>query len=828
MNTRKSGGRLLLPLALLPVIAGTAQGQIQWKSGAPAPTFARAANRDILQNAAVRAQYLVVQLSAPITNGGRAQLGALGMHILSPLGDNSFFAAVDAQADAAGLAASPWITGVAAVRPEWKLHRALLAGETPPWTIVTPGVDPEVALYITFFDDVPAGAVADGVLKVHGGLVVSVIQSVNAVVVHMPRSRVAALASDDRVQFVEPAAPQLSECNAETRTLTGANTVNTAPYSLNGTGVKVFVFDGGSIRTTHNDLAGRVTVIDGSAQGTHPTHVAGTIGGTGAVTLNNRGMAPGVTFLSAAISTAVSGWLYSNPSDLEADYTNAYNQGAHISNNSIGTNVASNGFPCSWEGDYNTTDRVIDSIVRGSSVVTQMNPFRIVWAAGNERGAGTCGTTYNTIGPPAGAKNHLSIGAVNSDTDGITSFSGWGPTDDGRMKPDFCAPGCQVGGDGGTTSCSATSNTAYTVLCGTSMATPATTGCAALLIQDWRARYPSVPDPRNSTLKVLFAQSAVDRGNVGPDYQYGYGSIRIPAAIDLMRTENWRQGSVSQGNDIWYDVNVSAGATELKITLAWDDPPGPVNTIPELVNDLDLEVFSPANVQAFPWTLNPASPSSNAVQTARNFRDNLEQVRVLSPAAGKWRVRVRAFNVPQGPQPYSIVASHQLTVANDLCANATPITVGTTPFSTDGATTDGPTEPNCSFCCGDLQVNQDIWYTFTAPCTGSATLDTCSATWDTKLAVYAGSGCPTQPGTALACNDDSCGLRSSITWNTTANAVYKIRVGGYLTNTGAGTLNLACTAGSACYANCDNSTSPPILNILDFNCFLNKFAAGCP
>jgi sugar lactone lactonase YvrE len=29
------------------------------------------------------------------------------------------------------------------------------------------------------------------------------------------------------------------------------------------------------------------------------------------------------------------------------------------------------------------------------------------------------------------------------------------------------------------------------------------------------------------------------------------------------------------------------------------------------------------------------------------------------------------------------------------------------------------------------------------------------------------------------------------------------------------------------YANCDNSTTPPVLNVLDFSCFLNKFAAGC-
>ena len=32
---------------------------------------------------------------------------------------------------------------------------------------------------------------------------------------------------------------------------------------------------------------------------------------------------------------------------------------------------------------------------------------------------------------------------------------------------------------------------------------------------------------------------------------------------------------------------------------------------------------------------------------------------------------------------------------------------------------------------------------------------------------------------------------------------------------------------ASCYANCDNSTAAPVLNVLDFACFLNKFAAGC-
>ena len=34
--------------------------------------------------------------------------------------------------------------------------------------------------------------------------------------------------------------------------------------------------------------------------------------------------------------------------------------------------------------------------------------------------------------------------------------------------------------------------------------------------------------------------------------------------------------------------------------------------------------------------------------------------------------------------------------------------------------------------------------------------------------------------------------------------------------------------GVECYANCDGSTTAPVLNVLDFNCFLNQFSAGAP
>jgi hypothetical protein len=40
--------------------------------------------------------------------------------------------------------------------------------------------------------------------------------------------------------------------------------------------------------------------------------------------------------------------------------------------------------------------------------------------------------------------------------------------------------------------------------------------------------------------------------------------------------------------------------------------------------------------------------------------------------------------------------------------------------------------------------------------------------------------------------------------------------------------SVPATLSVLCYPNCDNSTVAPVLNVLDFSCFLNRFAAGCP
>jgi alpha-tubulin suppressor-like RCC1 family protein len=494
---------------------------------------------------------------------------------------------------------------------------------------------------------------------------------VNGAVVELPVQRIADLAANDRVQWVEPPLPQLTGTNLENRGRIEASLAQAAPYNLTGQGVGVLVYDGGTARETHQGFGGRLHVRDwfpGNSR--HATHVAGTIGGNGAGSASNqqKGMAPNVTMESYAYFPNGSGEIfYSDPGDLQSDYTEAIQTyGVDLANNSLGSNVEINPYACSIQGDYGVTDQLIDSIVRGSLGA----PFRVVWANGNERQGSRCDVEgfgdYYSIAPPAGAKNHITVGALNSNDDSMTSFSSWGPTDDGRMKPDVAAPGCQSNGDFGVTSTGDVSDTEYYVACGTSMAAPTVTGAVSLLLEDYRARFPG-PDPRNSTLKVLLAQTATDVGNVGPDYQTGYGSVRIKQAIDLMRgTARFLESDVSQGGVRTYAVNVPSRTSQLKATVAWDDYPGTPNVSPALINDLDVIIRAPNGTVYYPWTLNPASPGSAAVRTARNFRDNLEQVRVDSPAAGWWSIEVSGFNVPQGPQTFSVTASAA------LCPTVTP------------------------------------------------------------------------------------------------------------------------------------------------------------
>gem|GEM_PF-3462073 len=84
--------------------------------------------------------------------------------------------------------------------------------------------------------------------------------------------------------------------NANAAISSGANLLYPAPYSLNGTGVKVGVWDAGSVRNTHQEFNTTRVVKRNStaALDDHATHVAGTVGAAG-FTASAKGMAPNVS-----------------------------------------------------------------------------------------------------------------------------------------------------------------------------------------------------------------------------------------------------------------------------------------------------------------------------------------------------------------------------------------------------------------------------------------------------------------------------------------------------------------------------------------------------
>jgi subtilisin family serine protease len=92
----------------------------------------------------------------------------------------------------------------------------------------------------------------------------------------------------------------------------------------------------------------------------------------------------------------------------------------------------------------------------------------VVNAAGNERQ-----NSWEIIGAPADAERILTVGSVNPKTGFVSDFSSVGPTADGRLKPDVCAPGELI----------YPKEDEYIRIQGTSFATPLVCGFAACVRQ---------------------------------------------------------------------------------------------------------------------------------------------------------------------------------------------------------------------------------------------------------------------------------------------------------------------------------------------------------
>jgi len=144
---------------------------------------------------------------------------------------------------------------------------------------------------------------------------------------------------------------------------------------------------------------------------------------------------------------------------------------------------------------------------------------------------------------------------------------------------------------------------------------------------------------------------------------------------------------------------------------------------------------------------------------------------------------------------------------NDDCEDALPISTGLTSFSTVGATTDGDNDRACEQADdSNGQTYADIWYVYTADCTGTLTVTTCeelggSADYDSDIKVYSGISCTDQEATIIGCNDDDddnpCGIsnfHSTVRVAVVEGMKYLIRIGGWgsTSDVGTGELLIVC------------------------------------
>ena len=149
-----------------------------------------------------------------------------------------------------------------------------------------------------------------------------------------------------------------------------------------------------------------------------------------------------------------------------------------------------------------------------------------------------------------------------------------------------------------------------------------------------------------------------------------------------------------------------------------------------------------------------------------------------NPPVGTYFVVVDGAAGAAGP---FTISSTRTPVNNGTCAPAPTITRnGRYTGTTVGAGSDYT--GSCGLSTG---TTVDAVYLLRTPVARAITVDTCGSSFDTVL--YVGTNCG---GTQTGCNDDSCGLSSSISFMAAANTTYYITIDGYSGASGTYTFNV--------------------------------------
>ncbi|MCF1459305.1 MAG: S8 family serine peptidase [Shewanella sp.] len=480
----------------------------------------------------------------------------------------------------------------------------------------------------------------------------------------------------------------------------GADQLQVDGVFLRGSGQVVAVcdtgFDKGSSIDVHPAFTGRVLKVralggvNPQDRNGHGTHVAGSVLGDGVANGYGPviGTAPGAKLVVQAAGSVPGNELAGLPINLYTLFATTYDEdSARVHNNSWGVPSFSK------RAMYTRYAAEIDEFVRDNRDMV------ICFAAGNEgRDANKNGVIDNgSVSPPSTAKNCITVGASENfrpmqsrlwatgsweknypsepiksdlwadDPMGMAAFSGRGPTQDGRTKPDLVAPGTSIlsahSRDARSrTFASLAANLTfwgtspdphYRYMGGTSMACPLVAGGAAV-VREYLIGKNGIPLPSAALVKASLINSCIElsgqyvpsEAGRSPNHSSGFGRMDLRRAISVVSNGNLvfrdEKEALATGDEVVLDIEVSSENMELKATLVWTDEPGSA-----LVNDLDLIVVAPDGTERH----------GNMPSGSRNYdrTNNVEQVKWENAPNGIYQVVVRAANVRIGTQSFALV-----------------------------------------------------------------------------------------------------------------------------------------------------------------------------
>ncbi len=472
---------------------------------------------------------------------------------------------------------------------------------------------------------------------------------------------------------------------------------------LTGEGLEVGVWDAGTVLDTHQEFDTRAVKADDADVSSHATMVTGTIISSGV-----RQKAKGVAFAAKAKA-------YDWTRD-KIEVVDAAANGLLLSNHSYG--IKSDRVPDWYFGSYIKVSQDWDEIMYSAPY------YLMVTAAGNAQNAydndspiyGKTADGFDLLLGFTTSKNGITVaGADTKITDDgklkdakVASYSSFGPTDDGRIKPDLAGDGTSV------FSASASNNQSYSSSTGTSMATPGVTGSLLLLQQYHEQLYGSYM--RAATLKGLALHTADDVQAEGPDYKMGWGVLNSKRAAEVLKEKEYSamiaEESLAQGAT--YSITVNAKGNEpLMASISWTDPKGEFinrgsmnDGTAALTNDLDIRITKTGQTY-LPWKLNPARANDKATK-GDNKVDPYERIDIKN-AKGEYTITVsHKSGITNGVQNFSLIVTG---IEMTPCKVETPKGLHLASATDAVANFEWNTAEETLFEIQYKEVNEDQWIT---------------------------------------------------------------------------------------------------------------------